>query len=145
MHRDRSLGFLGAVLAGVVAHLGLAGLEAVFPGIAAHRLDPFLRLLPAALAAFLATGGPRRSAPVSSPGAWLAAGLTSLIGISLSLGLGQPGPQVLPPLVGATGDGVMTGLVVGGLSWVWARRRQEGPEVRPEHPAGSYPEAPRTR
>lgn len=98
------------MLIGVAAHAALAGLEAVIPGIGGHRLDPLLRLIPAALAAILATRGPGAGPVRNLTRATLAGALASLLGISLSLVLGQPGSQILPPLVAVTGSGVLVGL-----------------------------------
>ncbi len=52
----------------------------------------------------------------------LAGGLASLVGISLSLALGQPGSQILPPLVSVTGSGVLVGLGWGAFTAIGTLR-----------------------
>jgi len=132
VHRDSAVGFFLAVLAGGVAHAGIAGLEALIPGIAVHHLDPFFRLIPAALAALLAIRGSQGSPLSSVIRATLAAGLSSLAGMAVSLSLGQPGPGVLPPLVSATGTATLLGLTIGAAVAIRAARatRRSG-EVPP--------------
>ncbi len=130
------------MLAGAVAHAGIAGIEALVSGVVTDGLDPFLRLLPGGIAAFLTVAGSQGSMPRLAGRGVIAGGLASLLGISLSLLLGQPGPQVLPPLVSVTGNGVVVGLAIGGLIGLGGRRSRSESKVPQEHPAESYPEAP---
>jgi hypothetical protein len=103
-----------AVLAGIALHAALGLLEGAVPAIGRFNLDPFLRMLPAALAAVLATRASRRASGAALPvrGA-LAASLTGLLGMMVSLVLGQPHGHAWPALVSVTGTSLVIGALVG--------------------------------
>jgi len=132
--------FLTAIFAGAGIHAGVALLERFIPG-QVSAVDPFLRIVPALVASFMATASFMRPDRfrAASVGA-VAGGLTGFLGMIVASLLWLPGGHALPAIASVSGTSILAGVAGGLLGFQRARVRIR--DALPEHRGGSYPEAP---